>query len=228
MATVNVYLEIGQKRTFACAADWPAWCRNGRNEEAALQTLLDYAPRYAQVVQITSIPIESAANTAAFVVVERLVGNATTDFGVPEQATDDELRPVSQAELERVQQLLRACWQAFDTAVSLATGKELRRGPRGGGRDLGQIVQHVLDADASYIRRLAGKFKQDETADPTDELARSRQAIADTLAAAVAGELPTTGPRGGRIWPPRYFVRRVAWHVLDHAWEIEDRIIEEG
>jgi hypothetical protein len=25
-------------------------------------------------------------------------------------------------------------------------------------------------------------------------------------------------------WPPRYVVRRAAWHVLDHAWEIEDRI----
>ncbi len=22
----------------------------------------------------------------------------------------------------------------------------------------------------------------------------------------------------------RYFVRRTAWHVLDHLWEIEDRL----
>ena len=24
-------------------------------------------------------------------------------------------------------------------------------------------------------------------------------------------------------WPPRYAARRIAWHALDHAWEIEDR-----
>lgn len=24
-------------------------------------------------------------------------------------------------------------------------------------------------------------------------------------------------------WPPRYAARRIAWHVLDHAWQIEDR-----
>jgi lambda repressor-like predicted transcriptional regulator len=27
------------------------------------------------------------------------------------------------------------------------------------------------------------------------------------------------------IWPPRYAVRRGVWHVLDHAWEIEDKQI---
>ncbi len=24
-------------------------------------------------------------------------------------------------------------------------------------------------------------------------------------------------------WPPRYAARRMAWHVLDHLWEIEDK-----
>jgi hypothetical protein len=35
-------------------------------------------------------------------------------------------------------------------------------------------------------------------------------------------------PNGGtppvpKGWPPRYAARRIAWHALDHAWEIEDR-----
>jgi hypothetical protein len=35
---------------------------------------------------------------------------------------------------------------------------------------------------------------------------------------------PSDGsPIAGRRWPPRYAARRIAWHVLDHAWEIEDR-----
>ena len=73
-------------------------------------------------------------------------------------------------------------------------------------------------------------FEQDrcvpsEEEDLDEELDRTRQAVLDALAAAAHGEVPARGPRGGVIWTPRYFVRRVAWHVLDHAWEIEDRVV---
>jgi hypothetical protein len=37
--------------------------------------------------------------------------------------------------------------------------------------------------------------------------------------------VPERGPRGGAIWSARNYVRRIAWHVLDHAWEIEDKVI---
>ena len=47
---ISIYLEIGQKKTFACAIDWPGWSRAGRDESSALQALLDSAPRYAQVL----------------------------------------------------------------------------------------------------------------------------------------------------------------------------------
>ena len=52
-----------------------------------------------------------------------------------------------------------------------------------------------------------------------------RQLALDGLAAGMRGELPASGPRGGKIWSPRFFARYVAWHTLDHAWEIEDRAI---
>ena len=29
---------------------------------------------------------------------------------------------------------------------------------------------------------------------------------------------------GGERWPALFAVRRSAWHALDHAWEIEDRL----
>ncbi len=45
------------------------------------------------------------------------------------------------------------------------------------------------------------------------------------LGAGARGEIPERGSRGGTLWTPRYFVRRVAWHTLDHAWELEDRIV---
>jgi hypothetical protein len=49
----------------------------------------------------------------------------------------------------------------------------------------------------------------------------------DALEASARGEIPARGPRGGRRWSPRYFVRRATWHILDHVWEIEDRMLTE-
>lgn len=226
--TIEVYLEIGKKRTFAGAIEWPGWCRSGRDEGSALQALADYGPRYARILRAAQVEFQPPAGTSAFAVSERLQGNATTDFGAPDITPASDRRPVDRAEFQRFQALLQACWQAFDAAVQQATGKELRRGPRGGGRDLERIVQHVLGADASYLARLARKVKKGEAETLSEALRRTRQAILDALAAAERGEIPERGPRGGAIWPARYFVRYVAWHLLDHLWEIEDRIVDGG
>ena len=45
----------------------------------------------------------------------------------------------------------------------------------------------------------------------------NRKAILDWCR---SGGATSTGRAG---WPPRYAARRLIWHVLDHAWEIEDR-----
>jgi hypothetical protein len=221
----NVYLEIGKKRTFAAALDWPGWCRRGQDEPSALQALVDAGPRFAQVLQAAGLPFDSPAETSSLAVVERLAGNETTDFGAPNVAPSGDARPLDAADLRRLRTLLEAIWQAFDAAIAAAEGKELRKGPRGGGRDLDGIVRHVLDADAGYLSRLARKVPKDEAADLPEQLGRTRRAMLEALEASRRGEIPERGPRGGALWTPRYFVRRVAWHALDHAWEIEDRII---
>jgi len=220
---IDIYLETGKKRAFAGALDWPGWCRSGRDEDSALEALREYGPRYERVLRAAGIAFQAPAGADAFAVTERLEGDATTDFGAPGAAPAADERPVSAAELERLQALLAACWQAFDAAVKAAAGKELRKGPRGGGRDLGKITQHVLESEAGYLGALGWKDKSGE-GEPEDEVKRRRQAVLAGLAAAANGEVPAQGPRGGARWTPRYFVRRDAWHVLDHAWEIEDRI----
>ena len=222
---INVFLEIGQKRAFAGALDWPGWCRSGRDEAAALQALCDYGPRYARVLHGATIDFQSPAEISELNVVERLAGNATTDFGAPDVGPSSDNMPLADADLPRVQTLLRACWQAFDGAVQAAGSKELRKGPRGGGRDLERIVGHVLGADVSYLGRLAWKHQRDEAESLRVQLDHTRQAILAALTAAARGETPTHGPRGGVIWAPRTFIRRVAWHLLDHLWEIEDRVV---
>ena len=223
---LNVYLEVGSRRTFAAALDWPGWCRMGRDEATALRTLFEYGPRYARILRPARLGFQAPNDVSAFVVVERLKGNATTDFGAPDVAPASDAQPLDDAELRRLQALLKACWRAFDAAVEMAQGKALRTGPRGGGRTLDGIIQHVLGAEMGYLSALGGKAPQSES--PIPSPGPIRQAILKTWGASARGEIAAYGPRGGKRWSPRYFVRREAWHVLDHLWEIEDRLQEPG
>jgi hypothetical protein len=220
---IDVYLEIGKSRIFAGAVEWPGWCRSGRDEAAALQALADYGPRYSRVVHGARLKFRAPADVSAFNVVERLEGDATTDFGAPGIPPSGDAGPLDEAEQQRQRAILKACWRAFDAASEAAKGKELRKGPRGGGRDREKIVRHLMESDRGYLRALGWKLDQidGEALEPAVE--RTREAMIAGLAASVRGDIPAKGPRGGTRWTPRYFVRRTAWHALDHAWEIEDR-----
>lgn len=221
----DIYLEIGKKRVFAGAVEWPGWCRSGRDEESAIQALLDSGPRFSQILQSTELGFKVPEKGSDFNVVERLDGNRTTDFGAPDIPLSRDKEPIDAAELHRLKTLLKSYWVAFDKAEKLADGIQLRKGPRGGGRDLKGIIDHVWMADVSYLKRISWKIQHVEEDDVEKKLEQIQQEILDGLVAAAHGELPTIGPRGGKRWVPRFFVRRVAWHVIDHAWEIEDRIL---
>lgn len=220
----DVYFETGDKKTFAAAVDWPGWARSGRDEQSALEALVAYGPRYARVLEPSGLTFTPPGDVAGMKVVERLEGGSGTDFGVLGVVPSADARPVGEAELERLQAILDACWQAFEAAAAAAEGKELRRGPRGGGRQRDKIVEHVLGASEGYLSALGWKFKLDEAASPAEQMRAVREAEAEAMAAKQRGELPEVGPRGGARWPLRYYVRRAAWHILDHVWEIEDRV----
>ncbi|MGC1374720.1 MAG: DinB family protein [Anaerolineales bacterium] len=225
MNPVKVFVESGRKRIFVGAVDWPGWCRSAQDEQTAIQALVDYGPRYARVLHDREIEFRPPMNASDLTVIERHDGNATTDFGAPAVILDADRASIDPAELERLQMVLQACWQTFDRAMQQATDRELRKGPRGGGRDAAAILEHVLAADQEYLARLAWKHKRESEKNPLDQLVQMRRAILNALEAAANGALPEKGPRGGTLWPPAYFIRRVAWHVLDHAWEIEDRVV---
>jgi hypothetical protein len=222
---MDIYLEIGKIKIFAAALHWPGYCRWGKDEESALQSLLKAGPRYARAMEDQGIPFTPPAAAAEFTILERLPGTPTTDFGAPEipPAIDD--IPLDEAEYQRQQHILHACWNAFDKAVQKALGKELRLGPRGGGRDLEGMIRHVLGADTAYLARINQRVKIDPGGDLAEERDRILQITAQAVQSARKDGLPESGPRGGKLWTLRYFIRRMAWHELDHASELEDRIL---
>jgi hypothetical protein len=212
----TVYLELGKKRVFACALEWPGWCRSGKSETQALETLAAYAERYAEVAQQAGIPFwTNLAND--FQVVERLTGTpGYPDFGAPGSIATSDRLPLTADEAERQAALVRASWVILDRIAATAPA-ELRKGPRGGGRDRDKVVEHVLGAEAAYARQLGLKHRQ-PARDDAPAIAALRHEIVAVLSAASDGT--PLRPKG---WPSRYAARRIAWHVLDHAWEIEDR-----
>ncbi len=134
-------------------------------------------------------------------------------FGVPSVVGPDDRRAVDADEARRLAALVEAAWAEFD-AVAAAAPESLRKGPRGGGRDRSKIVAHVDEADGAYAHELGLRHK------PVDRAAveAMRAAMLEVLREPSDGD-----PIAGRRWTQRYAARRIAWHALDHAWEIEDR-----
>jgi len=214
-ATFPVYLEVGSKKVFASALNWPGWTRAGKTEEEALERLFDYGPRYANIV--TRLGFVAPKSAAGFTVDDRVKGDATTDFGAPGIPSSKDSRPLKSDELDRLITILERCWTALDDTAAANKRKKLKTGPRGGGRTLAKITDHVTEADRAYLGGLGGTYKGSDV----EEL---RAEIVEMLKRRARGEDPPLGSRRKKpLWSPRYMIRRSAWHALDHAWEIEDR-----
>jgi hypothetical protein len=213
----SVYLEVGTKRVFATAVDWPGWSRSGRDVDSALQALVEYGPRYGRAVGGARHGFRLPSGVGDLDVVERLKGDASTDFGVPGKPASTDDRPIDDAELRRLQSLVRAAWRAFDRSAKRYARTTLSTGPRGGGRSVAAMIEHVRDAEGGYLASLGWPTPRPK------EAAEIRSAILRALADRAHGEPPPPSKRRSPLWSPTYGARRTAWHALDHAWEIEDR-----
>jgi len=206
---VRVLVEITARKTFVSALDWPGLARAGRDEAAAIEALLAAAPRYSRVAEAAREAF--ATEDLVVEVEERRDGDATTAFGAPSIVADADRRPVAACEAARLAAIAEASWLTFDR-IAAAAPEELRKGPRGGGRDRTKVVEHVRGGDDSYASVIGI---------PAAER-RSVQALREHVLE-ILREPSDGSPIAGKRWPPRYAARRIAWHALDHAWEIEDR-----
>ena len=211
--SIKIAGETSPRRVFVWALDWPGWCRSGRDLDSALEYLVAAAERYAPVAARAGLAFPPVAG-AKFETVTEATGGSGTDFGVPSVIIDDDRRPVSPTEATRLSALVASSWATFD-AVAAAAPEVLRKGPRGGGRDTSKIAAHVNEADGAYARELG--IKQRPPAD-RGAVEAMRAAMLDILSRPSDGS-----PLADRKWPQRYAARRIAWHALDHAWEIEDK-----
>ncbi len=216
---IAIAIETTSMKTFATAVHWPGWSRSGRTIPAALDALSAYAARYASVAAVAGYPLP--AEDLEFEVVESAEGGSGTEFGVPSRVADADRRPTSRSEAERRARLVAAAWACLD-GVTASAPESLRKGPRGGGRDTSKIIEHTLMADHAYAREMGLRLPAPSPGDAAS-VAALREAMDRILRAPVDGS-----PLAGRKWTVRYAAHRIAWHSLDHAWEIEDRSMPEA
>ena len=109
MNSIKVFVEIGKKRIFVGAVDWPGWCRSARDEKTALQALIDFGPRYGALLHSREIEFHVPADASDLIVTERHAGNATIDFGTPAIMLDADREPIDRMEFERLQTIRWPC-----------------------------------------------------------------------------------------------------------------------
>jgi hypothetical protein len=194
-----VYVEEGNDTVFAISLDWPGWCRRAKTADLAITSLDDYRGRYAKIVTTPFRP-------GSFDVIGTTKGNGATDFGAPDARGPWDEEELTPRELDRQLSILQDCWNYFDAVVENAPAT-LQKGPRGGGRDRDGIVDHVRGAERAYCSKIGFRVAPRT---PWDE---QRDVVVTALRA---------GSRSAK-WPVAYAIRRCAWHVVDHAWEIEDK-----
>ena len=214
---LRVILEIGRKRrVVAGAMDWPGLDRWGTSEDDALAKLSSYLPRYANVADRAGMG-PAFARSRDVEVVERVPGSSSTDFwGIAHVPSQIERDVLSSVDLERRLDLLRACWAEFDSVAALVP-PELRPNARGGGRDRDQIIRHVYVTEPEQISRKVEVRTPREVVLTAEGLVAHRRVFLEAIRVYNAEGKPA------RTWPIQFLVRRTAYHVMDHAWEMEDR-----
>jgi hypothetical protein len=215
--TLRVILEIGKKRrVVAGAMDWPGLDRWGTSDDDALDKLLSYVPRYAGVAERAGMAT-AFARAREVEVVDRVPGSSSTDFwGIAHVPSQIERDVLPAADLDRRLDLLRACWAYFDE-VAARVSAELRPGVRGGGRSREQIIRHVYaNEPEQFSRKIEVRTPREVVLTP-DGLTAHRREYLEAIRGYNADGKPA------RTWPIQFLIRRTAHHVMDHAWEMEDR-----
>jgi len=215
---LDILIELGPKRkkVAAFAPAWPGLERGAKTEEAAIDRLLAYRDRYAPIATAAGYGGEFSRATDGIGAVDRFEGTGSTDFWAISFAFSDfDRQPMTTDDLEHDLALLQAAWSFFD-AVGERVSADLRLGPRGGGRNRDNVIRHALWVEQEWRPRNGTPKVEHVMVEPAERDAGRREFLATIRAYHAEGKM------AGK-WPLRYLIRHSAFHMLDHAWEMEDR-----
>ncbi len=64
MARIEIGEEVGAKKTFVWAIDWPGWSRGGKDVALAIESLIEHGPRYAVVAREAGLAVARSCRQA--------------------------------------------------------------------------------------------------------------------------------------------------------------------
>ena len=217
---VRTVIERGPKgkKSVAFSLDWPGWSRGAKSPELALETLASYRERYRPIPDLAGMAREFDA-AGPLEIVEDRVGTGSVDFwGISFSPSSTEQGPMGEAEFDRAIALLQASWTFFDS-VAARVSPEMRKGPRGGGRDRNRIIRHTIRTESEDFAKQVGLRIPEEGALTPDGLKQHRKTYLAAMRAYNAGKIE----KRMRSWTLPFLIRHSAFHMLDHAWEMEDK-----
>src|SRR4029453_8434103 len=187
--SVRTVIERGPKgkRRVALGIDWPGGRGGARSAELALETLESYRERYRPVPGLAGMAREFDAAGPLEIVEDRVGTGSTAFWGISFSPSAIEQGPMGEAELERGITLLRACWAFFD-GVAARVSPEMRKGPRGGGRDRDQLTRHTIRTESEDFAKQVGLRIPERAALPPDGLRKHRETYVAAMRAYNAGE----------------------------------------
>lgn len=219
---MRVAIEQGPKgkKYVAYAIDWPGLERNGKSPDEAFEKMESYRSRY-QVIANRAGYGDAFRDESASEIVQEYEGTGSTDFwGISFAHGPNDYESMTDEELARQLALLKACWDEFDE-IGQNVSPELQRGPRGGGRDREEIVGHLIYAELNWLKKLDIRPDFKEIL-PIESRKQHHQSVLDELRRRHQEQLPVQA-KGGPPWTVRFTIRHLAFHVMDHAWEMEDK-----
>jgi hypothetical protein len=212
---IEIVIERGKKKAVAYAPSWPGLSRGASSIDGALEKLANYADRYRGVAALAGLSGEFPS-TPTFKIVEEVPGRGMTDFwGISFAPSTGEQGQMSEEECERKLAILRACWKYFDR-VAARVSAELKKGPRGGGRDRDQIIRHIFANERDWAKMLALDL-------PEDAMLTAKGRAKHRNAYVRAIRQYNAAGKSARSWRLQFLLRHTAYHVMDHAWEMEDK-----
>jgi hypothetical protein len=218
--SVRTVIERGPKgkRAVAFSIDWPGWSRGAKTDALALETLEAYRIRYRPVAALAGMASDFD-DAGPLDVVEDKIGTGSTDFwAISFSPSAAEAGPMTEAQLDRALALLHGAWTFFDD-VAARVSPEMRKGPRGGGRDRDRIIRHTIRNESEdFAKRLGLRIAEGAALSP-EGLRQHRESYVAAMRAYNAGEIEPPM----RSWTLPFLIRHSAFHTLDHAWEMEDK-----
>src|SRR5712692_1083165 len=219
-----VAIERGPKRrTFAQVQDWIGWLRAEKEEQAALKELVASSARYGLVVAQAGMSFSLPTSIADFTVVDRVTGTAVTDYGAPGVLSAFDTQPWQEEEIERCVKLLQACWATFDEVLQAIPASLQDVKPQRGRSPLAMQL-HLVETDLMHLTAFGPAARPVDRHRLAEQETGVREQLLLRLRAIAPGEQTTPHRRYGFDWTPRFALRRSAWHALDHAWELQDRL----